>query len=596
MLLWLAGRRKRKRFSVAWGRLQWAMAHTYARWWAAAPGRGGTPRRAAALALAAAIAVAGALGAAAVTPLVDGLVTTPGTILWAVAECTNKVPGAEYYCQSMSGTYGDMPDWDTSRVTDMSNLFNGNTFIISPDLSAWDTSLVTTMDNMFDGAIKFIGDVTSWNTSSLTTSANMYSGATDFLAGWTSANSPNGPPDSYRPTASCNATANPPFAPTFPANPSLAGEIGNCTGVIAGFATCQPTAPLNSGVYVSGPSRCEYDGSMSNTTLLECPGGYTCEGGTAGPVVCQEGQYCSAGSWTYIACYWGYLCPEGSEARIPCNTTVQDSNGKYMYCDGGAVPWPCTGGYYCPDSSTETMCPEGTFCDAGVNTWSPCPAGHKCTANTMIPVDCDETNTEGKQNHCPEGSTTETICASGTYCSDSRYNATCTVNHYCPEGVSAPIPCPAGVICPAGTASLDGLASSGNSTNSTGGGTPSGGGGTPSGVGGTPSGGGGTPSGGGGTPSGGGGTPSGEGGTPSGGNGTNSGGNSTGADGNSTTSDEGKQSADVAAPADVADAGLAVGLGAGGGILCCLLFLLALLLLRRKNEVAAEDTGDPKEP
>lgn len=45
--------------------------------------------------------------------------------------------------KSIIQRYGNISDWDTSSVTDMSGLFQDTTF--NSDISKWDTSKVTTM-------------------------------------------------------------------------------------------------------------------------------------------------------------------------------------------------------------------------------------------------------------------------------------------------------------------------------------------------------------------------------------------------------------------------------------------------------------------
>jgi len=66
-------------------------------------------------------------------------------------------------------TYGHISTWDTSGVTDMSELFyrydtsctyyNSGASSFNDDISAWDTSGVTTMDFMFNGASVFNQDI-----------------------------------------------------------------------------------------------------------------------------------------------------------------------------------------------------------------------------------------------------------------------------------------------------------------------------------------------------------------------------------------------------------------------------------------------------
>lgn len=65
--------------------------------------------------------------------------------------------------------YGHIRDWDTSRITDMSDLFNDATEF-NEDLSRWDVSRVTTMLSMFRNAESFTGESVASTTSSSSSS------------------------------------------------------------------------------------------------------------------------------------------------------------------------------------------------------------------------------------------------------------------------------------------------------------------------------------------------------------------------------------------------------------------------------------------
>ena len=77
-------------------------------------------------------------------------------------------------------------NWDVSKVTDMSSLFEDeDTF--NADISKWDTSNVTNMTNMFSNATTFNADISKWDTSNVTNMKAMFSNATSFnqnLSGW----------------------------------------------------------------------------------------------------------------------------------------------------------------------------------------------------------------------------------------------------------------------------------------------------------------------------------------------------------------------------------------------------------------------------
>jgi surface protein len=67
----------------------------------------------------------------------------------------------------------EMPDWDVSQVTSMSELFyNKGSF--NADISRWDTSSVTNMGWMFRGARAFNQDIGAWDTSSVTNMGEVF--------------------------------------------------------------------------------------------------------------------------------------------------------------------------------------------------------------------------------------------------------------------------------------------------------------------------------------------------------------------------------------------------------------------------------------
>lgn len=64
-------------------------------------------------------------------------------------------------------TYGNISSWNTSKVTNMDNLFK-NKLEFNEDISSWDVSNVTSMTSMFHNAKKFNKPINSWNTSNVT--------------------------------------------------------------------------------------------------------------------------------------------------------------------------------------------------------------------------------------------------------------------------------------------------------------------------------------------------------------------------------------------------------------------------------------------
>jgi len=75
--------------------------------------------------------------------------------------------------------YGPIASWDTSEITDMSELFN-NRPGFNGDISRWDVSSVRHMRWMFEGATSFNVDLSQWDVSNCKDMSFMLDGATSF--------------------------------------------------------------------------------------------------------------------------------------------------------------------------------------------------------------------------------------------------------------------------------------------------------------------------------------------------------------------------------------------------------------------------------
>ena len=80
----------------------------------------------------------------------------------AVTACLNE--NAKGDCKDLAKTHGIMSQWDVSRVTDMSRLFQHQAEF-DADLSFWDVSQVTNMVSMFESAVAFNCDLSAWDVS-----------------------------------------------------------------------------------------------------------------------------------------------------------------------------------------------------------------------------------------------------------------------------------------------------------------------------------------------------------------------------------------------------------------------------------------------
>ena len=113
-----------------------------------------------------------------------------GSIRAAVAAWLSDATAAE-------ATYGHISTWETGAVTDMSELFCGDSgypcygppeaAFFNEDIGAWDTSGVTDMSWMFRSAVAFNGDIGGWAVENVTDMRSMFRSASSFnqdLGGW----------------------------------------------------------------------------------------------------------------------------------------------------------------------------------------------------------------------------------------------------------------------------------------------------------------------------------------------------------------------------------------------------------------------------
>ena len=98
----------------------------------------------------------------------------------SVAGCLDEAP-VDGECTNFgeSSGFGTMPNWDVSRVTDMSDTFYAQGKF-NADISRWDTSSVTSMQQMFLGNYPsvwiddFNQDISNWNVSKVTNMRKMF--------------------------------------------------------------------------------------------------------------------------------------------------------------------------------------------------------------------------------------------------------------------------------------------------------------------------------------------------------------------------------------------------------------------------------------
>ena len=88
--------------------------------------------------------------------------------------CLNESP-IDGICQNYAAIsgFGIMPDWNTSLVTNIYNLF-ASRYNFNGNISKWDTSRVTNMLGAFHGSTNFNQDLNNWDTSQVTDMYQMF--------------------------------------------------------------------------------------------------------------------------------------------------------------------------------------------------------------------------------------------------------------------------------------------------------------------------------------------------------------------------------------------------------------------------------------
>ncbi len=80
---------------------------------------------------------------------------------------------------AVESVYGDIAKWDTSKVTKMWELFEGQS-TCNPDIGNWNTGKVTTMHRMFTQAYAFNQPLGKWDMASVTHMSWMFAHARSF--------------------------------------------------------------------------------------------------------------------------------------------------------------------------------------------------------------------------------------------------------------------------------------------------------------------------------------------------------------------------------------------------------------------------------
>jgi surface protein len=135
---------------------------------------------------------------------------TTGELYWAVDQYVDAVyygngTGDTLLVDDLTEQYGNISDWDVSRLTDFSLVFyrgDRSAYAASAadltnfvpeqtmfvdDISRWNVSLATTMEGMFTGAMNFSQNLSVWDTGRVSTMRAMFHSASSFngdIGGW----------------------------------------------------------------------------------------------------------------------------------------------------------------------------------------------------------------------------------------------------------------------------------------------------------------------------------------------------------------------------------------------------------------------------
>lgn len=110
----------------------------------------------------------------------DGLKFSYSSAFDATQFDTSQVTDMSNMFHYYKGTSLDLSSWDTSNVTDMSFMFSSASSLNALNISGWNTSKVTTMDNMFYGSKMDELNISSLNTSNVTNMNSMFYNCTNL--------------------------------------------------------------------------------------------------------------------------------------------------------------------------------------------------------------------------------------------------------------------------------------------------------------------------------------------------------------------------------------------------------------------------------
>ena len=245
--------------------------------------------------------------------------------------------------------------------------------------------------------------------------------------------------------------------PCSPGEYNTAKRLSSCQDCPPGFeCTTSAATPCSPGSFsIGGQETCtactigEYQSSSGAIACLSCPRDHECTLSTAS--LCAAGETSAEGSDSCTPCSEGTYRPGGF-----INGCVDCPSGSFASSTGAAMCEVCSAGYFCPNSTSEVICPAGTYSDAGSISCTACPSGRyssagatfcemcprgkSCFSPSTAPVDCDEGyfSAGGSVSNC-------TLCEPGTISSATKDRCTnCPAGYECSDPTAGAVQCSAG--------------------------------------------------------------------------------------------------------------------------------------------------------
>ena len=271
-----------------------------------------------------------------------------------------------------------LADWDTSRVTSLSEMFSV-AYAYNQPLADWDTSRVTSLSQMFSVAYAYNQPVADWDVSNVASFQDMFSYARVFnqpLADWDMSSAQN---LARMLTDASKFNQTPWCSPSWAASPF---PKNGYTGVIDGRIVCCPNAAYydaastnctscpSGWVSESGARSCEQcvPGQLSNKPRTECD---DCEKGTYGHrpgscASCKPGTYQDGrGMSDCVKCPPDtYSSLSERTSRADCTACPPDATTDGTTGNSNESSCLCKGGFYQSDTSEACLiCPSpGSVC------------------------------------------------------------------------------------------------------------------------------------------------------------------------------------------------------------------------------------------